>query len=369
MQLHKTLSNTLFYGTLAGLLCVSLLAPDRDFSENENRTLAKFPTFTWEGLTSGEFTTEVETYLADQFPARDPFMSAKAFTTRLLGQRENKGIYLADDQLLEKVEDDTTQMDKNLETLNRLQAILQEQNIPMSFCAAPTAAYVYADRLPYGAPTADQDAMLDALSSFTGEWIDLRDTLTAHKDEYIFFRTDHHWTPLGAYYGASAVLESMDLPVPTLGDGQTVSTDFNGTLYSSSGYRHVTSDSITLYAQNDDVTVETWRDGAPLDLGGFYDMSKLEEKDKYSMFLGGNTPLVTLKNDNVEGEKLLILRDSYSDTLAPYLTEAFSEIHLYDARYYRLPITQYIEENDIDRVLVMYSLKNFASDTNLYVPA
>lgn len=354
----------LFYGTLAFVLCASLILPDRTFSENENRTLATFPEFSWQALTTGDFTSDVETYLADQFPLRDTFMSLKAFATQVLGQRENNGVYLAGDRLIEKVDSDNTQLQTNLTALNQLHALLSEQGITLSFAPVPTAGYVYAEDLPYGAPTANQAELLAQLSQFEGDYLDLSQTLLAHKDDYIFYRTDHHWTTEGAFYAAQEVLLHYQFDTAELPIGTLVASDFQGTLYSSSGYRHITPDEIWLYAQSDEVSVQTWRNGDVEDLGGFYDFTKFTEKDKYAGFLGGNTPLVTLNSDN-DGEKLLIIRDSYADVFAPYLTGAYSEVHLFDARYYRTSILDYVTEHEIDQVLVLYSLKNFATDVNL----
>ena len=129
---------------------------------------------------------------------------------------------------------------------------------------------------------------------------------------------------------------------------------------------HITPDTIEAYVSGEGVTVETWRSGSPELLDGLYDESFLTEKDKYSAFLGGNTPLSIVRTGN-EGGRLLIVRDSFADSFVPFLTEAYSEIHLFDARYYKLPLTQYIAENEIDEVLFLYSLPDLCTDPNLAV--
>lgn len=96
-----------------------------------------------------------------------------------------------------------------------------------------------------------------------------------------------------------------------------------------------------------------------------YDFSYLEVKDKYSMFLGGQQPLAVVKTPNTEAPKLLIIRDSYTDSLVPYLTAHFSEIHLIDLRYYKFSASDYIAEHGIDTALVLYSVPNFVTDSNL----
>ena len=140
---------------------------------------------------------------------------------------------------------------------------------------------------------------------------------------------------------------------------------FNGTLYSQSGIHWLPSDTIEFWGSEEGLTVTSWRTGAP-EPAELYDRSYLEVKDKYSAFLGGNQPLCVIRNENLpEGEKLLLIRDSYSDSLAPLLAQRFSEIHLMDLRQYRAPAAQYAEENGIDRIVVLYSAQNFISDRNL----
>ena len=182
-----------------------------------------------------------------------------------------------------------------------------------------------------------------------------------------FYRTDHHWTSLGAFYGANAVLSALGRPTLDRADfaPQVVSDDFNGTLYSTSGIHWLTPDEMEYWVEEDGISVTSWRTGSP-EPAALYDRSYLEKKDKYSSFLGGNQPLCVLKNEhNPDGGKILLVRDSYSDSLAPFLAQSFSEVHLLDLRYYRAPVSQYAAENDIDEIVVLYSVPNFITDRNL----
>ena len=97
-----------------------------------------------------------------------------------------------------------------------------------------------------------------------------------------------------------------------------------------------------------------------------YDTSFLSVKDKYSMFLGGQQALGVVRTPNADKPKLLIVRDSYTDSLVPFLTPHFSEIHLIDLRYYHQSLQDYIAQNEIDQALVLYSVPNFVTDTNLF---
>ena len=187
--------------------------------------------------------------------------------------------------------------------------------------------------------------------------------LRDHAEEAIYYNTDHHWTSLGAYYGYVAVMEAMGMEIRPLGEKVTVSNDFYGTLYSTSGIHWLNPDQIDTYIPAGDVYV-TANTGEGFIAGGLYVPEKLEGKDKYTYFLGGNQPLAVVKTGH-EGEKLLLVRDSYADSEVPYLLGSFSEIHLIDLRYYKQDIAGYVRENGIDRVAISYSLKNFMTDTNV----
>lgn len=361
-KLTKILTISLFAAFLALFAALHLALPDRAFSPLENRALAQRPSFTAEGLLDGSFTADFEEYIADQFPLRDGLMALKASCERLWGRRENNGVYLAGDRLIERVDEpEEKSLSSNLAALNRFK---RKTDVPVHLMPVPTAAWVYADALPEGAPTADQDDMLGRIrsGSLIGV-IDLRKTFAEHADENLFYRTDHHWTSRGAYYAAAAFLERLGLPAPALGEPTVLSDDFNGTLFSASGYRHITPDTIEAYVPGEGVTVETWRSGEPETIG-LYDESFLTEKDKYAVFLGGNTPRSIIRT-GAEGGRLLIVRDSFADSLVPFLTGSFSEIHLFDARYYKMPLTEYIAENGIDEVLILYSLPDLVDDPNL----
>ena len=97
-----------------------------------------------------------------------------------------------------------------------------------------------------------------------------------------------------------------------------------------------------------------------------YHPEKLEVKDKYAFFLGGNQPLCVIQNPDALNGKLLVVRDSYSDSLAPVLAEEFREVHLFDLRYNNTSLKQYVADNGIDQVLVLYSGNNFNTDQNLF---
>ena len=193
--------------------------------------------------------------------------------------------------------------------------------------------------------------------------------LRAHAGEEIFYRTDHHWTTLGAYYGYAALMEALGRGEEVLGPEAAkerdlpVSNGFQGTLYSQSGIHWLEPDSIEFWVEDRGLSVTSWRNGAPEETG-LYDNDYLGEKDKYSAFLGGNQPLCVIRNGEGTG-KLLLIRDSYADSLAPFLARHFEEVHLLDLRYYRGAASAYAAENGIGQIVVLQSVPNFITDQNL----
>ena len=244
-------------------------------------------------------------------------------------------------------------------------------SVPVYFGLIPSSSTVWADRLPAGAPTADELSWIEQMYFATGaSTIDLAGALLAHKGEDIYYRTDHHWTSLGAFYGANAIFEALGLEPLDLSDYDktTVADQFYGTIYSTSGVRWVRPDSIDTYIPADGVHVTSWFGAQPSE-GSLYVDHYLSVKDKYSYFLGGQQqPLCVIESDKApDGPKVLIIRDSYSDSLAPFLTERFSEVHLFDPRNNLTSVKDYVAQNDIDSVIVLYSFQNFATDQNLFV--
>ena len=376
----------LFCGVLLAFFAAQLIVPDKEFSPNENRYLQQKPELTAESFQlrfpleesgdffTGKFMSTFETYVTDQFPGRDGWISTKSLSEKIMGKRENNGVYFGTDNqtLISRFDEpDPDRVVRNLDYVNKL---VEKVDIPVYFSLIPGKEAVWSDLLPRFAPNADTAALLEqAQGHTTAQWIDVNTVLTAHADEDIFYRTDHHWTSLGAYYGYTALMEGMGITPVALDTytPTTVSTEFYGTAYSTSGVRWVDPDTIEIYVPEEGITVTSYREadaaGNPIPSEGqLYDESYLEVKDKYSYFLGGQQPLCVI-DTGVEGPRLMVVRDSFSDSLAPFLTAHFSQIHLVDPRYYKGSLSDYAQINEIDQILVLYSVSNFVAETNLFV--
>ena len=364
---NNLLITILFCLFLGGIAVASILIPDQSFSEMENRNLRLVPELTYNRVASGRFMTEAEDYASDQIALRDIWVAIKALGEVLSGKQENNGIYFAEnDTLIRRVDEpNTALLEENIQYLHDFSA---KADVPVYFGLIPTAASIWQDKLPSGAPSADEKIWTQWLYNRSGtENIDLAPTLEQHSEEYIYYRTDHHWTSLGAFYGANAILNSMSLDELQLSDYEPteVSKTFLGTNYSSAGAWWIAPDSITAYIPEAGKEVTSNFTGRE-EPGQLYVPDQLEVKNKYAYFLGGNQPLCVIRSQ-ANGPKLLLIRDSYSDCLAPFLTERCSEVHLFDLRYNRLSAADYVQENDIDMVLVLYSFETYISDENQFL--
>ncbi|MEG1632775.1 MAG: DHHW family protein [Oscillospiraceae bacterium] len=360
---------TIFLGFIALFFVLNLIKPDVEFSDRENRYLQQRPEFSFDSLFSGKFTTDFETYVTDQFTLRDSWTTLKARCELLIGKQANKGVYLCDNEtLIEGLK--TPAQDKLDANTDALNALVEKAGVPVYFSLVPGKSEILSGLLPKNAPNYDGREMIKyCYGRSNAVNVDLLSPLSEHAQDYIYYRTDHHWTSLGAYYAYAALMASMGRDAAPLESYSpvTVSDEFFGTTYSSSGFSWIAPDSIQTFVDPPEgLSILNYPQGTPVD-GKLYDFDFLEKKDKYSMFLGGNSPLQQISTGTPDAPSLLVIRDSYTDSLAPFLLKDFSEVHLIDLRYYRASLTQYIEENDIDVVLVCYALTSFSTDANLFL--
>ena len=361
----------LFCLFIFGFGAALILSPSRDFSDQENRYLAQFKAPTWDTIRSGKFMEGFEDYVTDQFPLRDQWIQLKALSECALGKQENNKVYFGTDgQTLfaHFKAPSAEELEQKVGFVNKLGDNLE---VPVYFSLVPDKSLVWADRLPDNAPNVDDGSTIENARELCGDnvaYIDLRDALGREDDS--FYRTDHHWTTMGAYQGYLALMWGMgdsggiyDYPLTLRSD------NFYGTTYSASGAGWVEPDSIYSIipegGTKGGVTVTGYPEGEPIE-SSLYHSDKLDVKDKYAFFLGGNQPLCVIENPDAQGGRLLVIRDSYSDSLAPFLAEEFQEVHLFDLRYNNVSLKKYVADHGIDQVLVLYSAANFSTDKNLF---
>ena len=350
---------------IAITMILTLALPKKEYSEFENRYLQKTPTLSFANLKSGKLTSDIEKYFSDHIVLRDKWVGLNSLYQFITGKGENGGVFYADNSLIKKSSSITDEaMEKKAGYINRL---CENVDVPVYFGIIPSSASIWDYKLKSNTYTSDEKEIIEkAYSLSDAKSVDLYSALEENKSEDIYYRTDHHWTSLGAYYGANAIFSAMEIESINISDYQktTVCEDFSGTSRSSSGAFWVKNDSIDIYIPESGIEVTSYS-GTIASEGKLYNYDKLDIKDKYTFFLGGNKPLCIIKSDNSDSDKkVLIIRDSYTDSLAPFLTERFAEIHLFDLRYSKMSIKDYVKENNIDTVLVLYSFDEFCDDTN-----
>ncbi len=363
----------LFFGMLVILPLITVIMPKESFSDMENKSLQSMPKFSTKSLFDGSYTDKLETYISDHFAGRVSWISLKSQFEYALGKREQKGIYILKDRFIEKIDEpDYTSVDKNLAAVNKFAS---ENDVPVYMMIVPTSAEFYKNEMPSFEPNLDQREFINyvykGLDSSIST-IDVYQTMQSNSNQYIYYRTDHHWTSLGAYIAYNAAGKKMGYTPADYSefDIEHASTEFKGTFYSKALYNGIEDDVIDIYhpTSGENVTaVEVTSDYGvdPAVYDSMYFRNYLDVKDKYSTFLGTNQPIVTIKTNNPDGRKLLIIKDSYAHCYAPFLTQNYSEITLLDLRYIQISYKSVIDVNEYDQVLFLYNASSFSTDTNL----
>ena len=349
-----------FLAIVAIISVCFLVLPKREYSDNENRFLTPMPEFSLEALFSGEFTSEYESYVTDGFPFRDAWISLKSRLDLAMGRGDTNGVYVTDDgyQIEMFDEIDMERFEKNLEYLRAAKEMYEGKLDSFNVMLVPTAAEVLKDKI--GQHTADiSQAELLAMAEDLLT-VDCLDVLSQHTNQNIYYRNDHHWTSLGAYYCFEALMGDIALPLGQYTQ-QTISSQFLGTTFSKTGI-WFKMDTIEAYNYGYP-TVEHNMDGVIRE--GILDMSYQNVKDKYSVFLSGNQALSVIDTGN-EGDRLLVVKDSYANSFIQFLLPYYSEIHVIDLRTFGMNLSAYIEQEDITDMLVLYNLKGFSEEPSVY---
>ncbi|MDD6712379.1 MAG: DHHW family protein [Sharpea porci] len=362
----QTIKTSIFFILIAFFLVVGLIVPDRKMSDQENRTLATFPDFTLERVMNGKYFSELSDYISDQFLFRDQFMTMKVKTDKLVGKKESGGVYLGHKgYLLAKNEEpDKEALNNSIKAINAFTAKHAESKMMI----VPSAGTINPSLLPYGAPMRDQ---IKDIQDFTKQLtnikiIDTATSLKKYKNEYLYYKTDHHWTTQGAYREYQNVASQLGIEKPSNDFKKyIVSNSFEGTLASESG-DHSHQDEIQIFAPKKmDVQYYVKYVNENKMSTSVYDSSKLDTKDQYTVFFGGNHPVVEINTTNTNHKNLLIIKDSYANSFVPFLIPYYSKIIMVDPRYYYDDINKLIDTYNINQYLFLYSANTILKDTSL----
>ena len=387
MKKINTVTVCLFAVFVLGFSVAFLLLPDNSFSEQENRGLRTLPSFSLEKLADGTYGEEINDYFADQFPLRDLLVGIKGGVEIALWKGENDGILLGENGQLAKRLFDVRRADGSvtsvaLDTFDpaHIQAGAQGINRVSSSLGIPFTALLTGRTLDvaesaFDYPVETSDALFDTFYGALDASVDALDTLPMFREkyengEYVYYKTDHHWTTLGAYYAYAELLcnwgmEDAILPMDAF-EKRTVSEAFYGTAWSAGGMKFVAPDTMEFWMLGNEDAFTVMADGKTLD--GFYSMGYLERKDKYSAFLDGTHDVVKIQKSTAEDRPtLLMLKDSFANAMAPFLAQHFDLVllNLSSVRSDFTDVTHYAEEYSADRVLLLYTIENAVTANKL----
>ena len=353
------------------VMIINVIVPDQEESELENRALEQRPRFNLTTILSGDFMEQWEEYLSDQFAGRDTWRSLKVSLDRLGGARKENDIYIGKDgQLMEDIEvPDDGRLEANLTAIRDFAETYED--IPVTMMLVPDAACILNDSLPAFARVEDQRQMFSMAERKLGDtvnWVDTVSILNNHKSEKLYYKTDHHWTTQGAFYVFQDAAETLGIEGDVSDDfvSYTVTDSFNGVLAASSGVGLDEMEQIDIYAPtggDDDVVVNYVDEGRKTT--SLYDSSKLETRDKYGVFLGGNTSVVDIRTVSTSQKRLLVVKDSFADCFIPFLAPYYREIVVVDPRYYSGTMQDIMESYRITDALILYSGNTFFTDNNI----
>lgn len=370
-KVYKCLPAIVFVLFIVVMMALFIILPKKEYSSSEKRYLQQAPAFSFQSLMSGDFGDDFEKFLSDQTAGRNFWVGLSAYYNYCIGNNGSTGIYkCADDYLVNDPEDMTNLM----RNVGYIEEFAESCPVDTTVLIAPSTGYICSDILPavHGEYRDDEmfSEMKETLSS--AAFVDIRDNF---KSEYadgnqIYYKTDHHWTAYGAYTAYKALGEALGYTPLSESDYEITSyPDFYGTTYSSSGFWMNPPDTLEIWDNpaNDAVVTTAVTEGAETaEQQDMFYYTHLEEDDKYPVYLDGNHPYTVITNQDADSDKkLLVIKDSFAHSLVPFLADHYSEIIMVDFRYYVSPVSVLIESEGIDQVLVLYSIDNLATDTNV----
>lgn len=342
----------IFIAFISLFLVASAVKEPDDISVSERRKLASFPEITFDSLSDGAAMDNFDKYISDQFPLREDFRKLNAvFQYDVLMQKDIDGIYFADGHI-SKLEYplNTDSVNNMTEKINHIyQTYLENSDCNVYYTIIPDKNYYLAEKNGY--PSIDYDALAGIMAdNINIEYIPIFDKLTA--DDY--YLTDSHWRQESISKVYQTIAKAMNVE-PSGKYTVNVYGEFSGVFASQSA---ASSQTDTLKYITNDVTDSCTVYNFETDsYGGIYDFEKAKQDfDKYSLFLSGPAALLTIESPNADTDKeLIIFRDSYGSSLAPYFTQNYKKITLIDIRYVVSDYIGYLIDIDSQDVLFAYS--------------
>lgn len=393
---------------MGGLFLLDLCFTSNPYSELENRKLKQKPAFSLSALWRNEYTKEYEEYINDQFVGRDGWITLKSVFESALGKTENNGVvYGKDHYIFNKLypywmaedrnngtgfggdgEDKASlpvandpQMSRNLGFLLDFAEVNYDGHVTLAI--APNSYAVLREKLPAFLPNVDAETEIEtfyALARGSVTNLDLIAPLSEAAEEMqVYYRNDHHWTTDGAWVGYRAYCQALGLPYVTLEELAPYRREepgFLGTYYNKSKNFNALPDTLVWYdIPAEEVTIDgshevLQSDGTVAEVTGIYQTEKFETRDKYAAFLYGNNGMTVIRSGNNKGKtegktsRVLVIKDSYGNCFAPFLTYSYDEVWVADLRNMTFKVSEVVAENAFDDVLILYNYDTFQEDRN-----
>ena len=350
---------------------IDIINSPKEFSELENKNLSQIPILSLESYIDTSFSSDYEKYINDQFFLRDKWIDLKSRIEYLLGKRENNDIIFGkDNYLFKKFTTFNDEMLKN--NLNSIITFTNNYNKEVDFFIIPNSYAIYDELTPRYLPLVDQLSLINSINSYLSlksndhiSTINVAEELLKNKDDYIYYKTDHHWTSYGAYLAYLTYMDYLGLEIVDINNLEKITiNNFLGTYYNRSKYFKADSDFITYYNIL----------GLHIEIDGkeqlsLMDLDKFKGSDKYSAFLWGNNGLTKVINENIseerKGSSILIFKDSYANSFIQFLSYNYEIIDIIDLRYFKESIRNFMKDKDYNEILIMYSFNNLSSDINI----
>lgn len=197
-----------------------------------------------------------------------------------------------------------------------------------------------------------------------GTWFDAASILLAHKEEEMYYRTDHHWKTLAAFYVHQAWAWERGYGFQTLEDYeiQTVTDSFQGTIQSKLGIQ-TAGDTIELFLPRKEISYVVEKNDSTEE--SLYDYGALDTKDQYAVFFGGNAPFLRIRTEADQKRRILVIKDSYANCFLPFMLGEFQEIDVLDLRYTNESLEERIQEGGYTDILILYHVSGFAEDMSI----
>lgn len=368
IRIFKRLPGVIFMVLLLGLAGKEALSHQRTYSPVEKRELQTRPEISITKVLDGRFQKKYESYLRDQFPGRDHWVSFQTDMELFMGKNEIHNVYIGKNHyLLEhytEKEFDPQQISKNLQALEKFVG-KAKQNADVHVMMVPTKSWVLREKLPAFAPHYKEQKFYDALQQKLEKedvLISVEPVLDAHKEEEIYYLTDHHWTTLGAWYAYEQYTKAVG------GDLQRaqgkkkfrcISKDFYGTTYAKINYARQ-ADKIEIYEPADKLRV-VYNMGEKK-TKTLYDFSFLKTADQYSVFTGGNQAVLEITGGIKNGKTLLLIKDSFANSILPFLAEDYEKLVVVDLRQLNVSGDRLLEMFSPTDILILYNSAQFAQD-------